>query len=65
VDSGGAEGAGEPDDGVATDSGGVGGVSDSDGKVSGCACSGAPAPRGGLLALGLGLLGLVGLRRRR
>jgi MYXO-CTERM domain-containing protein len=43
----------------------VGGVSDSDGKVSGCACSGAPAPRGGLLALGLGLLGLVGLRRRR
>jgi len=65
VDSGGADGAGEPDDGVATDSGGVGGVSDSDGKVSGCACSGAPAPRGGLLALGLGLLGLVGLRRRR
>jgi MYXO-CTERM domain-containing protein len=73
VDSGGdgadgaddaADGA-EPDDGLATDSGGVDGVTDGDGKVSGCACSGAPAPRGGLLALGLGLLGLVGLRRRR
>ena len=61
--AGGDEGTPDNSDGV--DSGSLSGSPSTDGKVSGCACSSSTTPRSGLFAVALGLLGMVGLRRRR
>ena len=65
---GGAVDSGQADGGVTDEiPGGDSGLQglDEGGKLSGCACSGAPAPKTGLIGLLVATLGLASLRRRR